>query len=249
MSSVITGSEIESGLRKLGITTGMALEVHCSLSKFGHVDGGAITIINALKNVLGNDGTIVMPSFLLSPNLPLNDIDRALGLTAKIKILRDDNERSAMGIVSDTFRKMPDVITGQGIFRVSAWGKDAGKHSLGFRRLLDSNGGALLLGVDIYRLSSMHYVEDSLPVEIRKKFEPSEAARELYPEDQWLIEAWEPSTKPWYTIQNKAYEKGFIKGGMIGDCKCMLLKVRDVVELYRWALQTDPFGLYGMTEG
>ncbi len=246
MSSVVTRSEIESGLRELGVTAGMALEVHCSLSKFGYVDGGAVTIINALKHVAGNDGAIVMPSFMLSPNLPLNDTDKELGLTVKIKILQGDEEPSAMGIVSDTFRRMPDVITGQGIFRVSAWGRDAGKHSLGFQHLLDSNGWALLLGVDIYRLSSMHYVEDSLPAEIRNKFEPSKAARELYPEDQWLIEAWEPSTKPWYTIQNKAYEKGFIKDGMISDCRCMLLKVREVVELYRQALQTDPFGLYGI---
>ncbi|HEX2945674.1 MAG TPA: AAC(3) family N-acetyltransferase [Clostridia bacterium] len=246
MSSAVTGTDIENGLRDLGVTNGMALEVHCSLSKFRHVDGGAETVINALKHAVGNDGAIVMPSFMLSPNLPLNDTDRELGLILKIKILQDDDERSAMGIVSDTFRKLPDVITGQGLFRVSAWGRDADKHSLGFQHLLDTHGWALLLGVDIYRLSAMHYVEDSLPVEIRNRFEPSKEARELYPVDQWLIEAWEPSVKPWYTIQNRAYEKGLIKDGMIGDCKCMLLKVREVVELYRLALQTDPFGLYGI---
>lgn len=94
-----------------------------------------------------------------------------------------------MGIVSDTFRKMPDVITGQGIFRVSAWGKDADKHSLGFQHLIDTNGWALLLGVNIYRLSSMHYAEDSLPTEIKNKFKPSKEALERYSEDQWFIEA------------------------------------------------------------
>lgn len=246
MSSMVAKSDLENGLRKLGVKTGMALEVHCSLSKFGHVDGGAATIIDALKQAVGKGGAIVMPSFMLSPNLPLTDADIELGLTLKIKILQGDDERSAMGTVSDTFRKMPDVLTGQGLFRVSAWGKDADKHSLGFQHLLDTNGWALLLGVDIYRLSSMHYVEDSLPNEIRNMFKPSEEARKRYPEDQWFIEAWEPSIKPWYTIQNRAYEKGFIKDGVIGDAKCMLLQVREVVELYRQALQTDPFGLYGI---
>lgn len=246
MSSIVTKSDVENGLRKLGVKTGMALEVHCSLSKFGHVDGGAATIINALKEVVGKDGTIVMPSFMLSPDLPLNDTDKELGLTLKVKILQNDDELSAMGTVSDTFRKMPDVVTGEGIFRVSAWGKDADKHSSGFQHLLDINGWALLLGVDIYSLSSMHYVEDRLPEEIKNKFKPSKEARELYPEDQWFIEGWRPSIKPWYTIQNRAYEKGFIKDGEIGDCKCMLLQVQGVVELYRQALQTDPFGLYGI---
>ena len=246
MSLMVTKLDVENGLRKLGVKTGMALEVHCSLRKFGHVDGGAATIINAIKLVVGNDGAIIMPSFMLSPNLPLNDTDKELGLTLKIKILQGDDDRSAMGIVSDTFRKMPDIITGQGLFRVSAWGKDVDKHSLGFQHLIDTNGWALLLGVDIYRLSSMHYVEDSLPAEIKNKFKPSKEALELYTEDQWFIEAWEPTIKPWYTIQKRAYENGFIKDGMIGDCKCMLLRVREVVELYRQALQTDPFGLYGL---
>lgn len=246
MSSIVTKIDIENGLRKLGVKNGMALEVHCSLSKFGYVDGGAATIINALMQVVGKDGAIVMPSFMLSPNIPLNDTDRKLGLTLKIKILQNDEERTAMGIVSDSFRQAPDVITGQGIFRVSAWGKDADKHSLGFQHLIDQNGHALLLGVDIYRLSSMHYVEDSLPDEIKDKFKPSYEARELYPEDQWFIESWEPSAKPWYAIQNKAYEKGYIKDGFIGDCKCMLLNVREVTELYRQALDTNPFELYGI---
>lgn len=243
---LLQNTEASMTNRRLGVKPGMALEVHCSLSKLGFVDGGAETIINAIKQVVGNDGAIVMPSFLLSPNLPLNETDRKLGLTAKIRILQGDDELNAMGIVSDTFRRMPDVITGQGIFRVSAWGRDADKHSLGFQHLIDTNGWALLLGVDIYRLSSMHYVEDSLPAEISNRFKPSKEALELYPADQWFIEAWEPPVKPWYTIQDRAYENGFIRDGMIGNGKCMLLQVREVVELYRQALQTDPFGLYGL---
>jgi hypothetical protein len=36
------------------------------------------------------------------------------------------------------------------------------------------------------------------------------------------------------------------KDGFIDDCKCMLLQVREVVELYRQALDTNPFELYGI---
>ena len=97
MSSMVTKLDVENGLRKIGVKTGMALEVHCSLRKFGHVEGGATTIINAIKQIVGNDGAIVMPSFMLSPNLPLNDTDKELGLTLKIKILQGDDERSAWG--------------------------------------------------------------------------------------------------------------------------------------------------------
>ncbi len=246
MPSTVTKSDIVRGLRNLGVKAGMAVEVHCSLHSFGHVEDGAITLIEALKQVVGNNGAIVMPSFTLSANQPLNEIDTKLGLTLKIKILQTDEERSGMGIVSDTFRKLPDTVTGQGLFRVSAWGKDAEIHSLGFQHLIDMDGWALLLGVDIYRLSAMHYVEDSLPDEIKKMFMPPEEARKLYPENQWFIEGWKPPVKPWYTIQDKAYEKGMITDGMIGDCKCMFFKVKDVIGLYRQALQSDPLELYGL---
>lgn len=246
MTNVLSEIELINGFYNLGVKNGMMLEVHCSMSSFGDIDGGAITVINALKQAVGNEGAIVMPSFRLSPNLPLNDFDKDLGLKLKIKKLTNDEEKSAMGIVSDTFRKMPNVITGDGLFCVSAWGKDAKKHALGFQHLIDSGGYALLLGVDIYRMSSMHYVEDCLPNLIKEKFEPSKKAREFYPEDEWFIESWAPTVKPWYRIQDIAYEKGFINNCMIGKAKCMLVKVKETTSIYRDALQTEPYKLYGL---
>lgn len=246
MTGIISEIELINGFHNLGVKNGMMLEVHCSMSRFGEVDGGAVTVINALKQSVGNEGAIVMPSFKLSPNLPLSDFDKELGLQLKIKKLTCDEEKSAMGIVSDTFRKMPDVITGDGLFRVSAWGKNAKKHAEGFQHLIDSGGYALLLGVDIYRMSSMHYVEDCLPSLIKEKFAPSEKAREFYPEDEWFIESWSPAVKPWYRIQDIAYKKGLINDCIIGNAKCMLVQVKETILIYRDALQTEPFKLYGL---
>lgn len=113
-------SDIENGLIRLGLKPGTMLEVHCSLGSLGYIEGSAETIINAIKNVVASDGTILMPSFMLSPNLPLDETDREMGLTLKIKILKNDDEKSSMGIVSDTFRSMPDVVTGQGGWWITA---------------------------------------------------------------------------------------------------------------------------------
>jgi aminoglycoside N3'-acetyltransferase len=244
---IITQPFIEAGLKALGVTKNMQLEIHSSLSRFGHVDGGAETIISALMNTVTEYGSIVMPSFLLSPRLPLTESDRKLGVKVKLKILSlDSDERSGMGIIADTFRKRPDVLTGEGIFRVSAWGREKAINSKGFSNLMENDGLALLLGVDIYRLSSMHYVESLLPEEVKAVFRPSEEVQEIYPPNQWLVETGEPPVKAWYKIQEEAYRRGSIKDGMIGRCKCMLFKINDVVGLYKHALETDPLGLYGL---
>jgi len=59
--SVITKSDIISGLQKIGIRRGMELEVHSSLKSFGSVEGGANTVIEALKESVGSNGSIFMP--------------------------------------------------------------------------------------------------------------------------------------------------------------------------------------------
>lgn len=242
----LSQAELENNLMQLGVQPGMALEVHCSLSSFGTLDGGAEALIEMLMRLVGSDGAIVMPSFRLSKDFPLTDEDRALGLTKKIRILDENEEESGMGIVSDTFRKRPDVVTGDGLFRVSAWGKDADKHSTGLAHLIENEGMALLLGVDIYRLSAMHYVEDALPEDIRERFKPSKESRSLYPGNQWFIEAWTPAGKPWYKIQEEAYKKGYISDGFIGNAKCMFFQVQPVIALYHRALLEDPYALYGL---
>ncbi len=249
MRTIVTERDIYQGLKKLGIKKGNAIEVHCSMHSFGHVEGGANTVICALKSAVGSEGSIVMPAFKLSPGYPLTEADKELGLTQKIKLLKNDDERSAMGAVADTFRKRSDVKVGEGTFRIAAWGKDADIHAeKGFQQIIDSNSPAVLFGVDIYRLSSMHYVEASLPQEIKNKFLPSPKAREIYPEKEWLIEAWTPPEQPWYKIQKMAFEQKLINTLKIGECTCMVLPVQTVVNLYKKELEKDAFGLYGLSD-
>ena len=87
-----------------------------------------------------------------------------LGITVKIKIRPPGTDRTAMGIVADTFRKLPDTYTGQDVISTSGWGKH-GKEALtgGLDFPIHNGGMALMLGVDIYKLTAMHYVEDITP--------------------------------------------------------------------------------------
>lgn len=63
MVDVITRSALASGLQRLGVGQGDVVLAHTSLSSFGYVVGGAVTVCHALFDVVGESGTVVMPGF------------------------------------------------------------------------------------------------------------------------------------------------------------------------------------------
>jgi aminoglycoside 3-N-acetyltransferase len=58
-----TGQGLAEDLRRLGIHRGDTLLVHSSLRSLGFVVGGAVSVVQALLDVLGPDGTLVVPAF------------------------------------------------------------------------------------------------------------------------------------------------------------------------------------------
>ncbi len=57
-----TAASLAADLRALGLTAGMTVMVHSSLSSLGYVSGGAQAVVQALLDVVGVDGTIMMPT-------------------------------------------------------------------------------------------------------------------------------------------------------------------------------------------
>lgn len=241
----VTKQEIIDKLQLLGLRPDDEIEVHSSLSSFGYVDGGANTVIDALQTVV-SEGSIFMPSLCFSPELPLTEKDKSLGITVKIKILPENCERSAMGVIADTFRHRVDTATGDGIFRISGWGKSASEVKNGLQYVIHNGGKALLMGVDIYKLTAMHYVENLLPDDIKNAFPLSNEINKMYPPNEYLIEAGTFPVKPWYTIQNMAYEKNLIKECYIGNSKIMLFNIWDIVGLYENEIRKNPCQLFGL---
>ena len=59
--AIVTKQQILDDLRALGVGPGMTLMVHSSLSALGQVEGGAESVIEALIEAVGPEGTLAMP--------------------------------------------------------------------------------------------------------------------------------------------------------------------------------------------
>jgi aminoglycoside 3-N-acetyltransferase len=164
-----TRADLGADLRKLGLRAGDVVLVHSSLSKIGFVDGGPDAVIDALLDVLGNDGTLAMPSFpfdsYVAEYLRRNP-EFDVGATP-----------SRMGKVTEVFRQRPGVRRSvHPTHPLAALGPAAetitSDHARcrttfdacsPFARLCDLGGKILLLGVDFNAMTNLHVVEDLLP--------------------------------------------------------------------------------------
>lgn len=253
MQKSLTQKEIVEDLKRLGLERGTAVEVHSSLSSIGFVEGGALTVINALMEVISEEGAMVMSAYLVTPLIALTEEEKMKGITAKVRKLDEHaNCKTGMGVIVDTFCKLPNTYLGKGINRVCAWGHDATLHSQGYEYLLSIDGWVLLIGVDIHRCSCMHTAEDKVewPKELLEHFELPEEIQRQYPKADWYVEYQDPH-KPlpedaWGKVQREAERRGLIRRCHIGNAECMLFKAKPVVDIYEEFLRTDPFELFGI---
>lgn len=59
---IVIKKDIVNALQQLGIKSGQNIIVHTSMKSFGFVCGGPQIIIEALIELVGKDGTIIMPT-------------------------------------------------------------------------------------------------------------------------------------------------------------------------------------------
>jgi aminoglycoside 3-N-acetyltransferase len=165
---MITHKDIVSILRSLGLDKGDNVIVHSSLKAFGYVESGASTVIEALISVLGDKGTLIMPTFTLS------------FLMSESPVLDLVRTPSETGLITEVFRTRKNVFRSKHITHsVAAWGKCAEEvaslesvtawgQSSPFQWLMDNDGKVLMLGVGYDRCTMIHKAEEDLQVPYRK---------------------------------------------------------------------------------
>jgi aminoglycoside 3-N-acetyltransferase len=180
---VITKDILVKDLKKLGVSQGMTVLVHSSLSSIGWVNGGPVTVVQALMEVVTSSGTIVMPTHSgdysdpakwMRPPVP-NEWWETIRNTMPAFDPKATPSRG-MGRIAECFRTFDHVLRSRHpAVSFATWGKHArtitDNHSLDYglgeqsplARIYDLDGFVLLLGVGYDRNTSFHLAEYRVP--------------------------------------------------------------------------------------
>lgn len=179
VSTPNTRNSLADDLRRLGVTPGMVVLVHSSLSALGWVCGGQVAVVQALMDVITPDGTLVMPTH--SGNLS----DPAEWSTPPVpeswwQPIRETmpaydprvTPTYGMGQTVEAFRTWPGVLrSSHPQLSFAAWGRHAAQITAGhglddslgesspLARIYDLDGWVLLLGVGYENNTSFHLAE------------------------------------------------------------------------------------------
>lgn len=165
MKSVNTAASLGADFAPLGLRRDMIVMVHSSLSRVGWTKGGPLTVIQALLEVLGPNGTLVMPAESPQVGEPTNQ-----------SVFDPHTTPTTMGAIPEAFRTYPGTRrSNHPLVSVSANGRHAheitAQHPLEFcegrgtpfEKLYDLDAWTLLLGVSFNRCTSLHYAESLVP--------------------------------------------------------------------------------------
>ncbi|HEX7034958.1 MAG TPA: AAC(3) family N-acetyltransferase [Pseudomonadales bacterium] len=232
-------AELIDQLRRLGLPPGEAVVAHTAFSRVGPVAGGPLGLIDALRAVLGPAGTLMMPSMTDDDDHPFEPaVTPCYG----------------MGVVAETFRRLPGVLRSDSPHAFAAAGPLAAEltapHPIDLPhgpdspigRLHDRDGWVLLLGVGHDADTTIHLAEWLAGVRYRRhksvtitgaggrweriEYDEIDHCCEHFARvDGWLDEA------------------GRQRRGPVGHGDARLVRARDVVQTVVPRLRTDETAL------
>ena len=235
----VTRADIAAGLRRLGVSLGDHLLVHSSLSSFGSVEGGADAVVDALLDVVGPQGTVMMPSFESSDSVfdPATS-ETALGAVPAALWKRPGALRSPhpLASVAAIGGKASWLIEGH-VDAVTAHGEGTPYH-----KLADIGGKVVLLGVDQDRSTFLHTAEAMAQLPYLRPQEGSYRDAD----GRVVQKIWQLFPGPhrsFIGLQAWLEERGLTRKTAIGTCVAQAMECRALLDALLARLRSEP-GLF-----
>jgi aminoglycoside 3-N-acetyltransferase-4 len=231
-----TIAEITAQLRALGVAEGGVLLVHTAFRAVRPVEQGPRGLIAALRAALGPSGTLVMPSWSGDDDVVF---DPASSPAA-----------ADLGVVADTFRRLPGVVRSRHNFAFAAAGPRAAEIVDGplplpphgrdspVGRVHELDGQVLLLGVAHDASTTLHLAEliAGVPYRVRKHCtvrQDGRAVRVDYQENDHCCARFG-------LVDNWLRPAGLQADARVGHAPARLARARHIVTVAAAELMRDP---------
>lgn len=165
---MLNHKQLLDGFKKTGVHAGETIIVHTSYKSLGGVEGGAETVIDVMRELVGSNGTVMFPAFNFQSWTETHYFDVI-------------ETPSKMGMITELARVRPDAKrTPHPIYSFSVWGARADEFSKtddaeaygpksAFALFHKINGTIVSIGLDFNSTFSLHhYVEYNTGCDYRR---------------------------------------------------------------------------------
>jgi aminoglycoside N3'-acetyltransferase len=232
----LTRAAITAQLHALGVRPATVLLVHTSFRAVRPIEGGPLGLIDALRDALGPEGTLVMPSWGADDDAPFDPTTTPAA--------------PSLGVVAETFWRLPGVRRSDHFHAFAAAGPRAAEITADplplpphipespVGRVHELDGQVLLLGVGHEADTTLHLAElvAGVPYRVPKHctvLGDGRPVRVEYGENDHCCERFGLADE-WLRA------RGLQAEGRVGHAQARLVRARDVVALAVERLERDP---------
>lgn len=240
----LSRTDLIAGFREMGIGSGDTVLLHSSLSRLGLIQGGPTTVVSALLEIIGGNGTLVASTIHLRKD--------AVAHFSENPVFDVQHTPSSMGAISEAVRNLPQAVRSlHPTHSVTAVGKSAAYLTVDhhrsdrpfgatspYYRLGELGGKILLLGVPLASMTNFHVIEDIMgdrfpyPVYLPSLVE----ARVLHQGKEQSVQTriHNPimsAERKCNELENILLEKDVIKTGTVGAGKTTVVLAKELNEV------------------
>ena len=233
--------DIIKGLKQIGLKANDVVLVHSAMRTFGPINGGAKTVVAALREVLAENGTLVVPTFNYKHE------------AEKDSIFDPARDPSEMGVITETVRKLPEAqrsidfahsfaAIGPKTSIITEIDPELCVFDLGssFDKMLELHSKVLILGMTYQTSTSHHFAEYICQVPYRHIVHVVGRVRQ--PDDSLIIQRmthYHPLPKKegkyygsdFNRLGKMLEERGLVGITAIGNAIVRLFRMQDLIEL------------------
>ena len=243
-----TEQSLRQDLANIGVEPERTLIVHSSLRSIGWVVGGAPIVVRALLHVVGEKGTLAMPSATPhcsdpakwpGPKVPESWLDE---VRAHVPVFDLETTPTAMGAIPECFRTWPGTMrSNHPLESVCARGPLAHEitkeHPLAFsegpgspfEKLYERDSRVLLLGVGFNRCTALHFAESLVEKRrtMKNRVQLLDGGRCVWAE---VPNVADDNDTHFPIIGEQYVSLGKARRGSIGVAQSVLFPIRDLVD-------------------